>query len=47
LSVSGTNGDGKISLDELKVFRATLRAGLCDKGGQHKPAGATTTAPVE
>ena len=42
-----TNGDGKISLDELKAFRATPRPGVRGKGGQHKPAGTTTTAPVE
>ena len=42
-----TNGDGKLSLDELKAFRAAHRPGAGGKGGQHKPAGTTTTAPVE
>ena len=42
-----TNGDGKVSLDEMKAFRAKLRAGVRGKGGQHKPAGATTKTPVE
>ena len=42
-----TNGDGKISLEELKAFHRAHRPGVRGKGGQHKPAGATTTAPVE
>lgn len=42
-----TNSDGKISLDELKAFRAAHRHGAHGKGGQHKPAGTTTTPAAQ